>query len=67
MNFKKIFSYVLGAGAVVGVAVAHNIDAILANPTLLGSVIVGALSAYLFGHDHGETKATVKLTGEKPK
>lgn len=62
MNFKKIWAYVLGGGAVVGIAIAHNIDAILANPTVLGSIVVGALSAYLFGHDHGTTGATVKLT-----
>lgn len=67
MTFKKIWAYVLGGGAVVGIAIAHNIDAIIANPTIIGSIVIGALSAYLFGHDNGTTTTTVKLTGEKPK
>lgn len=66
MNFKKLLAGVLGLGAAVGVAVAHNIDAIIAQPTLIGSIIFGAAATFLLGHDHGTTTTTKKLTGAPP-
>ena len=66
MNLKKLLAGVLTVGAAVGVAVAHNIDAIIANPSLIVSIIFTAAAAAILGHDHATITTTAKLTNTPP-
>lgn len=56
MNSKTLWGTVSGLLAAISLAVAHNIDAILAHPMVAVSVVLTALSGWLFGHQAGVNK-----------
>ena len=53
MNLKKMLAGLCAIGAAVGIAIAHNIDAIIKQPSVIGSVILATIGSYVLGHDHG--------------
>ncbi len=53
MNWKTVWATISAVAAVVGLAVAHNIDAIVAHPGTIVTIVFGAISGWLFGHKAG--------------
>jgi flagellar motor component MotA len=60
VNLKKVLGILAAIGAPIGIALAHNIDSIIANPGSIVGIILGVIGAAVLGHDAGTKSGEVK-------
>lgn len=62
LNWKTVLGTLSTIGAAVALAIAHNIDGILAHPATIVTIVLTAIAGALFGHNAGTTSAQANGT-----